>query len=76
MAFPSRLVVRSNDRQTSILTRRSRVGLEGARVEAGDLAKVCLKFLWSQLSYRLDNNLEHTLMTVWYPVTWCVGAKG
>ena len=45
-------------------------------METGDLAKVRLEFLWSELSYRLDIDLEHTSIIVWYPVTWCTGAKG
>jgi hypothetical protein len=50
IALPSRLVVRSNNRQTSILTRCSRVGLEGAGVETSDLAKVRLEFLGANLA--------------------------
>ena len=39
------LVVRLNDGQTSVFTGSSRVGLERAGVEAGDLAQVLREFL-------------------------------
>lgn len=45
-------------------------------METSDLTKVCLEFLGIELSYRPEINRGHTLMIVWYPVTWFIGAKG
>ena len=45
MALTPRLVVRPDDGETCVLARRSRVGLQRARMEASDLAQVSFELL-------------------------------
>lgn len=47
MVIAARVVVRANDRQTSVLSLRARVGLQGAAREPSHRAEILREFLSS-----------------------------
>ena len=47
LLIPSRMVIRSNDRQSSVLSLRTRIGLERTPRKSGHRRKIPRKFLHS-----------------------------
>ena len=64
MTLAPRLMVRADDAQTGVLSCRTGVRLERARMEAGDLAQIVLEFLSScENDCRYDSHKRLTVIS-------------